>query len=113
VVAAAANGDILPLVVFSGSVRARPWPDLDRGPTLDRRPVRSDRHALLVINRLVAVDCSRVGVLALPYTVGSAAGAPRSQALAIMVILISVVGILVTPARYTRLAVVGRAHLSG
>ena len=99
VFAAASNGDVLPLVVFAGLFALA----LSRISAEGRRSVvtlfEAVADALLVIIAWV-LWLAPIGVLALGYTVGSAAGASAFAGLGHYVVLISAVGILVTIAAY-------------
>ena len=107
VVAAAANGDVLPLVVFAvlfalalSQIRAE-----------GRRSVvtlfEAVADALLVIIGWV-LWLAPIGVFALAYTVGSAAGSSAFAGLGHYVVLVSMVGVLVTLAAYPLAVIVGR-----
>jgi Na+/H+-dicarboxylate symporter len=105
VFAAATNGDVLPLTVFAvlfALALTRLAPGL-------RQPVIAIfdgvAEALLVIIGWV-LDLAPIGVLALAFTVGAAAGGAAFTGLGHYVLLISIVGILVTIAGYP-LAVIG------
>jgi proton glutamate symport protein len=107
VVAAAANGDILPLVVFSVLFALA----LGRISASGRRSIvglfEAIGDALLVIIGWV-LWIAPIGVLALAYTVGSAAGGAAFAGLGHYVVLISVVGILVTLLGYPLAVFAGR-----
>ncbi|MEO8175819.1 MAG: cation:dicarboxylase symporter family transporter [Sphingomicrobium sp.] len=112
VAAAASNGDVLPLVVFSllfALAAARIAVDRRRllvgffeavGDTL-----------LLVIGWVLWI--APLGVFALAFTVGASAGGAAFAALAHYVVLISVIGVLVTLAGYPLAAFAGRTGLGG
>jgi Na+/H+-dicarboxylate symporter len=99
VFAAAVNGDVLPLVVFSVLFALA----LGQISTDGRRSVvglfEAVGDALLVIIGWV-LWLAPLGVFALAYTVGSAAGASAFAGLGHYIVLISMVGILVTMAAY-------------
>jgi Na+/H+-dicarboxylate symporter len=105
VFAAATNGDVLPLVVFSVLFALA----LGRIGESGRRTVvdlfEAVADALLVIIAWV-LWIAPFGVFALAFTVGSAAGGSAFAGLGHYVVLISVIGILVTLAGYP-LAVLG------
>jgi proton glutamate symport protein len=107
VFAAATNGDVLPLVVFSvlfalalGSISA---PGRKAVVTL----FQAIGDALLTIIAWV-LWIAPLGVFALAYTVGSAAGGAAFAGLGHYVVLISVIGILVTLAGYPLAIIAGR-----
>jgi Na+/H+-dicarboxylate symporter len=99
VVSAAANGDILPLVVFAVLFALA----LSRISAQGRRSVvgffEAIGDALLVIIQWV-LWVAPIGVFALAYTVGSAAGGSAFAGLGHYVVVISAIGILVTLAGY-------------
>jgi Na+/H+-dicarboxylate symporter len=107
VVAAASNGDVLPLVVFA----------LLFGLALTR--LASERRAT-VVNLFEAIAdtllviitwvlwVAPIGVFALAYSVGAAAGGAAFAGLGHYVVLISIVGILVTLAAYPLAIIAGR-----
>ena len=110
VFAAATNGDVLPLVVFSilfalalGSIA-----DVARRSVVGLFEAVSD--ALLVIIGWV-LWVAPLGVFALAYTVGAAAGGSAFAGLGHYIVLISVIGILVTLAAYPFAAIAGRIPL--
>ncbi len=111
VVAAAANGDILPLVVFSVLFALA----LGKIPVGGRQSLVSFFEAvgdaLLVIIEWV-LRVAPLGVFALALVVGSTAGTAAFAGLGHYVILISVVGILVTLASYPLAFFAGRIGLS-
>jgi proton glutamate symport protein len=107
VIAAAARGDVLPLVVFA----------LLFALALSRIP--EDKRAALVAwfeavgeTLLVIIGwvlwLAPIGVLALAFTVGASAGGAAFAALGHYVLLISIVGILVTLVAYPLAILVGR-----
>ena len=97
--ASAANGDVLPLVVFSVLFALA----LAHISANGRRAIVSlfeaIADALLVVIRWV-LWVAPLGVLALAYTVGSAAGGSAFAGLGHYVVLISVIGIIVSLACY-------------
>jgi len=99
VFAAATNGDILPLVVFSVFFALA----LARIPETGRKAIvtlsEGIADALVVIIGWV-LWVAPIGVLALAYTVGTTAGSAAFAGLGHYVIIISLVGILVTLAAY-------------
>lgn len=99
VFAAATNGDILPLVVFSVFFALA----LARIPEAGRKAIvtlsEGIADALVVIIGWV-LWVAPLGVLALAYTVGTTAGSAAFAGLGHYVIIISFVGILVTLAAY-------------
>jgi Na+/H+-dicarboxylate symporter len=105
VFAAATNGDVLPLVVFAVLFALA----LGRIAEAGRRTVvalfEAVGDALLVIIAWV-LWIAPLGVFALAFTVGSAAGGSAFAGLGHYVVLISIIGILVTLAGYP-LAIVG------
>ena len=99
VVAAATNGDILPLTVFTTVFALA----LTRVPTNARHAVVAlldgvAEALLIVIAWVLAI--APLGVFALAFTVGSAAGAAAFAGLGHYVAIISAIGILVTLAAY-------------
>jgi len=112
VIAAAANGDILPLVVFAVLFALA----LGRISATGRRSVvglfEAIGDALLVIIGWV-LWIAPLGVFALAYTVGSAAGGAAFAGLGHYVVLISVVGILVTLMGYPLAVLAGRISPMG
>ena len=110
VFASATNGDILPLTIFSVLFALA----LTRlAPTL-RKPVVAifdgAAEALLVIIAWVLL-LAPIGVLALAFTVGAAAGSAAFTGLGHYVLLISLVGILVTIAGYPLAVLAGGVGL--
>ena len=107
---AATNGDILPLVVFSLLFALA----LGGIPEQGRRSVvtlfEAIGDALLVVIAWV-LWVAPLGVFALAFTVGAAAGGSAFAGLGHYVVVISVVGILVTLAAYPLAAVAGRTPL--
>ena len=106
VIAAASNGDVLPLTVFAVVFALA----LTRIPAEGRRSVvtlfDAIGEALLVVIAWVLV-VAPIGVFALAFTVGSAAGGAAFTGLGHYVVIISVVGILVTLAAYPLAASAG------
>lgn len=110
VFAAATNGDVLPLVVFSilfalalGSISNE-----GRRSVVGLFEAVSD--ALIVIIGWV-LWIAPLGVFALAYTVGAAAGGSAFAGLGHYIVLISVIGILVTLVAYPFAVIVGRLRL--
>src|SRR4029450_1048717 len=99
VVAAASNGDVLPLVVFSllfalaaGGIASAP-----RAALVGFFEAVSD--ALLVVIGWV-LRIAPLGVFALSFTVGASAGAAAFAGVIHYIVLISAIGVLVTLAAY-------------
>jgi Na+/H+-dicarboxylate symporter len=111
VFASATNGDILPLVVFSLLFALA----LGRVSEEGRRSIvgffEAIGDALLVVIAWV-LWVAPLGVLALAFTVGSAAGGSAFAGLGHYVVLISAVGILVTLACYPIAVIAGRMPLA-
>ena len=107
VVAAASNGDVLPLVVFAVLFALA----LAKIPAEGRRSIvtlfEAIADTLLVIIRWV-LWIAPLGVFALAFTVGSAAGGAAFAGLGHYVVLISVIGILLTLAAYPIAILLGR-----
>lgn len=107
VISAAANGDVLPLVVFAVLFALA----LSRVSAEDRRSIvglfEAVGDALLVIIGWV-LWIAPIGVFALAFPVGAAAGGAAFAGLGHYVVLISVVGILVTVLAYPLAIVAGR-----
>jgi proton glutamate symport protein len=107
VISAAANGEVLPLVVFSVLFALA----LMRIGPAGRRSVvtvfEAIGDALLVIIGWVLL-VAPIGVFALAFTVGSAAGGAAFAGLGHYVVLISVIGILVTLVGYPLAIIAGR-----
>lgn len=112
VFAAATNGDVLPLVVFSILFALALGSITEQG----RRSVvglfEAVSDALLVIIGWV-LWIAPLGVFALAYTVGAAAGGSAFAGLGHYIVLISVIGILVTLAAYPFAALAGRIPVAG
>jgi len=110
VFAAATNGDILPLVVFSVLFALALASISEQG----RRAVvvlfEAVADAVLVIIGWV-LWLAPLGVFALAYTVGFAAGGAAFAGFGHYVVLISVIGILVTLAAYPLAVIAGRVPL--
>jgi Na+/H+-dicarboxylate symporter len=106
VIAAATNGDVLPLTVFAVLFALA----LTRIPANGRQTVvtlfDATAEALLVIIAWV-LDIAPLGVFALAFTVGSAAGGAAFAGLGHYVVIISAIGILVTLAAYPLAAIAG------
>jgi len=105
--AAATNGDVLPLVVFSLLFALALGSISDGGRKAVVTLFEAIGDALLVIINWV-LWIAPLGVLALAFTVGSAAGGAAFTGLGHYVVLISVVGILVTLAAYPLAMLAGR-----
>ena len=107
VFAAATNGEILPLVIFSLLFALA----LSRIGAAQRKTVvaffEAVSDALLVIVGWV-LWLAPVGVLALAFTVGTGAGGAAFTGLAHYILLVSIVGILVTLAAYPLAIFAGR-----
>ena len=110
VFASATNGDILPLVVFAVLFALA----LGRISEEGRRSIvaffEAIGDALLVVIAWV-LWIAPLGVLALAFTVGSAAGGAAFAGLGHYVVLISAIGILVTLAAYPLAVIAGRVPL--
>ena len=110
VVAAASNGDVLPLTVFAVIFALA----LTRIKADGRRAVvdlfEAIGDALLVVIEWV-LAIAPLGVFALAFTVGSAAGGAAFAGLGHYVVVISAIGILVTLAAYPLAVVAGRVGL--
>jgi len=107
VVSAAANGDILPLVVFSVLFALAIGFISEAGRRILVAFFEAVGDALLVIIEWV-LWIAPVGVFALALVVGSAAGGSAFAGLGHYIILISIVGILVTLAAYPLALFFGR-----
>ena len=109
VVAAASNGDILPLVVFAVLFALA----LAKISAEGRRSIvalfEAVADALLVIIRWV-LWIAPVGVFALAFTVGAAAGGAAFAGLGHYIVLISAIGVLLTLAAYPIAILLGRVH---
>ena len=110
VISAAANGDVLPLAVFSVLFALA----LGSIPVASRRALvtlfEAIADALLVIIEWVLL-IAPLGVFALALVVGSSAGGAAFAGLGHYIALISAVGVLVTVAAYPLAAAVGRIGL--
>jgi Na+/H+-dicarboxylate symporter len=110
VIAAASNGDVLPLTVFAVVFALA----LTKIAAAARRAVvdlfDAIAEALLVVIAWV-LAIAPLGVFALAFTVGSAAGGAAFAGLGHYVIIISVIGILVTLAAYPLVAIVGNVRM--
>lgn len=107
VVSSAANGDVLPLVVFTVLFALALAKISEQGRRLMVNLFEAIGNALLVIIGWV-LAIAPLGVFALAYTVGSAAGGSAFAGLGHYVVLISLIGILVTLAAYPLAIIVGR-----
>jgi Na+/H+-dicarboxylate symporter len=107
VVSAAANGDILPLTVFSVLFALAVGFIVEERRKVLVSVFEAIADALLVIIEWV-LWIAPLGVLALALVVGSAAGGAAFAGLGHYIVLISVVGILVTLAGYPLAIIVGR-----
>jgi Na+/H+-dicarboxylate symporter len=109
VIAAASNGDVLPLVVFAVLFAlALTYINAD-GRRLIVNLFDAVAEALLVIIGWV-LWIAPLGVFALAFTVGSAAGGAAFAGLGHYVVLISAIGILVTLVGYPLAIVLGRTR---
>ena len=107
VFAAATNGDVLPLVIFSTLFALALGAIGEPGRKAVVTLFEAMGDALLVIINWV-LWVAPLGVLALAFTVGSAAGGSAFTGLGHYVVLISIVGILVTLAAYPLAMIAGR-----
>ena len=107
---AATNGDVLPLVVFSILFALALGSVSDHGRKAVVTLFEAVADALLVIIGWV-LWVAPLGVFALAYTVGAAAGGSAFAGLGHYIVLISVIGILVTLAAYPLAAIAGRVGL--
>jgi proton glutamate symport protein len=107
VVSAAANGDILPLTVFSVLFALAVGFIVEERRRVLVSVFEAIADALLVIIEWV-LWVAPLGVLALAFVVGSAAGGAAFTGLGHYIVLISVVGILVTLAGYPLAILMGR-----
>ena len=109
VVAAASNGDVLPLVVFAVLFALA----LAKISVAGRRSIvdlfEAIGDALLVIIRWV-LWIAPVGVFALAFTVGASAGGDAFAGLGHYILVISAIGVLVTLAAYPLAILVGRVR---
>jgi len=110
VVAAASNGDILPLTIFSVLFALA----LTRIDAERRRAIvtffDAVADALLVVIAWVFAFAP-LGVLALAFTVGSAAGGAAFAGLGHYILIISVIGVAITLAAYPLAVMVGRVSM--
>jgi Na+/H+-dicarboxylate symporter len=111
VVAAATNGDVLPLVVFSVLFALALIYISEQGRRAIVTLFEGIGDALLVIIGWV-LWIAPLGVFALAFTVGSAAGGAAFAGLGHYVVVISVIGILVTLTGYPLAVLGGRIGLS-
>ena len=111
VFAAATNGDILPLVIASVLFALALGAISEAGRTSVVTLFEAIADAFLVIIGWV-LWVAPLGVLALAFTVGSAAGGSAFTGLGHYVVLISVVGVLVTLAAYPLVLIWGRLGLA-
>ncbi len=111
VFAAATNGDILPLVIFSLLFALALGSISERGRATVVSLFEAIGDALLVIIEWV-LWIAPLGVLALAFTVGSAAGGSAFAGLGHYVVIISAVGVLVTLATYPLVVIAGRTSLA-
>ena len=107
VVSAAANGDILPLVVFSVLFALALGSISETGRRLLVSMFEAIADALLVIIEWV-LFVAPLGVFSLALVVGSAAGGAAFAGLGHYIILISAIGVLVTLAAYPLAILLGR-----
>jgi Na+/H+-dicarboxylate symporter len=107
IVSAAANGDILPLVVFSVLFALAVGFISEAGRRSLVTFFEAIGDALLVVIEWV-LWIAPLGVFSLALVVGSAAGGAAFAGLGHYIVLISVVGILVTLAAYPFAAIAGR-----
>jgi len=107
VFAAATNGDVLPLVVFAVLFALALGKISDTGRKSVVTLFEAVGDALLVIIAWV-LWIAPLGVFALAFTVGSAAGGSAFAGLGHYVLLISIVGIIVTLLGYPLAIIVGR-----
>ena len=107
VVAAAANGDILPLVVFASLFAlALMYVSADARRTIVSLFAAIGDALLVIIGWVLWV--APVGVFALAFTVGATAGGAAFTGLGHYVLLISVIGVLVTLMAYPLALLAGR-----
>ena len=111
VVSAAANGDILPLVVFSVLFALALGFISETGRRSIVAFFEAIADALLVMIDWVLL-VAPLGVFALALVVGSAAGGAAFAGLGHYIVIISAVGILVTLAAYPLAVLVGRIRLA-
>lgn len=106
VIAAASNGDVLPLTIFAVLFALALTRIASSGRQLIVGVFEAVSDALLVIIGWV-LFIAPLGVFALAFTVGSAAGGAAFAGLGHYVVIISVIGILVTLAAYPLAAIAG------
>ena len=109
VVAAAANGDILPLTVFSVMFALALGFIAEAGRRSVVTLFEAIGDALLVVIEWV-LWIAPLGVFALALVVGSAAGGAAFAGLGHYIVLISAIGVLVTIAAYPLAMIVGRVR---
>ena len=109
--AAASNGDVLPLVIFSVLFALALGAISGAGRQSVVSLFEAVADALLVIIRWV-LWIAPLGVFALAFTVGSAAGGSAFTGLGHYVFVISVVGVLVTLAAYPLAVIGGRVPIA-
>jgi Na+/H+-dicarboxylate symporter len=107
VFAAASNGDVLPLVIFALLFALALGKISQQGRTTVVTLFEAVANALLVIIQWV-LWIAPLGVFALAYTVGVAAGGAAFAGLGHYIVLISAIGILVTLAAYPVAVLAGR-----
>jgi proton glutamate symport protein len=110
VFAAATNGDILPLVIFSLLFALALGAISEKGRASVVTLFEAIGDALLVIINWV-LWIAPLGVLALAFTVGSAAGGSAFFGLGHYVVVISLIGVLVTLAAYPLVVIAARMGL--
>ena len=110
VVAAASNGDVLPLVIFSllFALAAARLPEQSRRSLVGLFEAVADA-LLLIIGWVLWI--APLGVFALAFTVGASAGGAAFAALAHYIVLISAIGVIVTLAGYPLAGLAGRVGL--
>ena len=110
VFAAATNGDVLPLVVFSILFALALGSISEQGRRTVVGLFEAVSDALIVIIAWV-LWIAPIGVFALAYTVGAAAGGSAFAGLGHYIVLISLIGILVTLTAYPFAMLAGRMRL--
>jgi proton glutamate symport protein len=111
VVAAASNGDILPLTVFSVLFALALTRIAAEGRHIVVALFEAVADALLVIIAWV-LAVAPLGVFALAFTVGAAAGGAAFAGLGHYIAIISAIGILVTLAAYPLAVIAGKAGIA-
>ena len=111
VIAAASNGDVLPLTVFAVLFALALTKISARGREAVVTLFEAVGDALLVVIGWV-LAVAPIGVFALAFTVGATAGGAAFAGLGHYVIIISVIGILVTIAAYPLAAIAGRMNMA-